>query len=394
MEANNFTSKANNFTSKLHPTFVCEKCTFKCSKSGDWNRHVLTAKHHRLTNANNFTSNANKITSNYIKAFLVCICSNEFKHLSSLSRHRNKCELYQNIFADDNESQKFNTKNIKCKNEQKRAKTSKNEQHILHCQYCDYTTSRNINFERHLQTMKHKTCKTSKNEQNVQNEGAEKYQIYDENLIVTKDQITPELVLKVVEQNCELIQVINKLVDNKTTVTNGNNNISNCNNNNKHFNLQFFLNETCKDAMNISDFVSSIKVSIDDLENTGRQGYIQGISNIIIKNLNKLEQHLRPLHCSDYKREILYIKDNDEWLKETDNKPILTKAIKTIANENIKQIGKWRDNYPDCTDSDSIKNDLYLKIVSNSMNGLTKEESDKNINKIIANVAKNVVIEK
>ena len=146
--------------------------------------------------------------------------------------------------------------------------------------------------------------------------------------------------------------------------------------------------------MNITDFVSSIKMNLDDLENTGRCGYIEGISNIIIKNLNKLEQHLRPLHCGDSKREVLYIKDNDEWTKETNDKPILTKAIKTIANENIKQISKWKDNYPDCVKSDSKKNDLYLKIVSNSMNGLTKDESEKNIHKIITNVAKQVLIDK
>jgi hypothetical protein len=146
--------------------------------------------------------------------------------------------------------------------------------------------------------------------------------------------------------------------------------------------------------MNISDFVSSIKVNLEDLEHTGRQGYIEGISKIIINNLNNLEQCFRPLHCSDLKREVLYIKDNDEWTKETSDKPILTKAIKTIANENIKQISRWREKYPDCTNSNSRKNDLYLKIVSNSMSGLTKEECDKNLNKIISNVAKQTVIQK
>ena len=113
-----------------------------------------------------------------------------------------------------------------------------------------------------------------------------------------------------------------------------------------------------------------------------------------VKNLNKLEQHLRPLHCSDAKREILYIKDNNEWTKECDDKPILTKAIKVIANENIKQISKWKSQYPDCTNADSKKNNLYLKIVSNSMNGLTEEEGHKNINKIISNVAKKTIINK
>ena len=112
--------------------------------------------------------------------------------------------------------------------------------------------------------------------------------------------------------------------------------------------------------MNMSDFVSSIKVNLEDLENTGRQGYVQGITNIVIKNLNNMEHHLRPLHCSDYKREILYIKENDKWTKETEEKPILTNAIKTIANENIKQIKNWTNAYPDCIKADSKKNNLYL----------------------------------
>ena len=103
---------------------------------------------------------------------------------------------------------------------------------------------------------------------------------------------------------------------------------------------------------------------------------------------------MRPIHFSDTKREVFYIKDNNEWQKENQEKPILTKAIKVIANENIKQIKHWCDKYPDCTDSDSKKNNLYLKIVSNSMNGSTQEEGNKNIDKIISNVAKEVTIDK
>jgi hypothetical protein len=182
------------------------------------------------------------------------------------------------------------------------------------------------------------------------------------------------------------------MINNNNISNNINNNTTNIEN--KTFNLNLFLNETCKNAMNISDFVSSIQVNLEDLEYTGRQGYIQGISNIILNNLQKLEQHERPLHCNDLKREILYIKENNKWEKEKDNKPILTKAIKTIANENIKQIKFWREKYPDCTDADSKKNNLYLKIVSNSMNGLTEEEGHRNIDKIISNVAKEVIIDK
>ena len=197
------------------------------------------------------------------------------------------------------------------------------------------------------------------------------------------------LIIQLLKQNGELQKSLIELSKEKTVTNNTSNN-----NNNKTFNLNFFLNETCKDALNIQDFVSSIHLSLEDLENTGRQGYIEGISNIILKNLNNLEHYKRPIHCSDSKREILYIKDNNKWEKECENKPILTKAIKMIANENIKQIKGWKDKYPDCTNSDSNKNNLYLKIVSNSMNGSTQEESHKNINKIINNVAKDTIIQK
>jgi len=202
------------------------------------------------------------------------------------------------------------------------------------------------------------------------------------------------LLLHLLKQNGELQNKIIEMASKSNITNNNNSHNTNTTNIDKYFNLNFFLNETCKNAMNITDFVSSIQMNFDDLEYTGRSGYIEGISNIILKNLYKLENNMRPLHCSDFKREVLYIKDNDKWTKETDNKPILTNAIKTIANENIKQISKWRDNYPDCTKSESKKNELYLKIVSNSMNGLTKEEGEKNINKIITNVAKKVIIEK
>jgi hypothetical protein len=209
--------------------------------------------------------------------------------------------------------------------------------------------------------------------------------------------LTTEVIVELIKDNAELKNIIieqnntiNTIV-NKITTTN---NITQINSHNKSFNLNLFLNETCKDAMNITEFIHSIKINIDDLENTGKRGYIEGISNIILKNLNNIEQHMRPLHCSDTKREILYVKDTNGWEKESNDKPILTKAIKYIANENIKQITNWQSQNPDCMSIDSKKNNLYLKIVSNSMNGSTDEESKKNINKIISNVAKEIVIKK
>jgi hypothetical protein len=213
----------------------------------------------------------------------------------------------------------------------------------------------------------------------------------EENAKCNNDPTDKELIMLLIKENSELKNMMMKVLENGTHNNNSNNTT---NSHNKAFNLNLFLNETCKDAMNISDFINSIKLNLDDLENTGKKGYIEGIYNILLKNLNNLEKHMRPLHCADLKREVLYIKENDQWSKESEQKPILTKAIKIVANENIKQIKAWRDKNPDCTDSDSKKNNLYLKIVSNSMNGLTEDEGVKNISKIISNVAKEVVIDK
>ena len=211
------------------------------------------------------------------------------------------------------------------------------------------------------------------------------------------------LVLEVVKNNSELqkqnqelqIQML-EVIKNGTNHTNSNNTNtnSNNNNNNKTFNLQIFLNEDCKDALNISEFISSIKMDLDDLETTGKLGYVEGVTRIINKNLNELDQTMRPIHCSDMKREVLYIKNDDQWIKENDSKPVLTKAIKQVAHENIRQISEWRKKHPDCTDPDSKKNDLYLNIVSNAMSGITSEEQLKNYEKIISNVAKEVTIDK
>ncbi len=303
-----------------------------------------------------------------------------------------------------------------------------------YCDICDYGTCRKCNYDTHIVSMKHcrnvqkqqlskqiqqnqqnqqkfsnqtlhtcKKCKTQFKSRSGLWKHKKKYCIE----IETEDDHDDDnnkymyqginirdkdaLVLHLLKQNGELQNKILEMASHSNITNNSHNTTNNID---KCFNLNLFLNETCKNAMNITDFVSSVKLDLDDLETTGRTGYIEGITNIILKNLNKIEQPLRPLHCSDLKREVLYIKDNNEWTKETEEKPILTKAIKTIANENIKQINKWKEKYPDCTKAASKKNDLYLKIVSNSMNGLTKEEGDKNINKIISNVAKKVIIEK
>ena len=285
---------------------------------------------------------------------------------------------------------------------------------IFECIVCEYKCSRNSEWQRHISTVKHRSRVTSNslatNQQHICFQCNKKYQdrtglwrhnkkclpknLDDEKKAPQINELFDKetLIIQLLKQNQELQKSLIELSKNPVNITTNNNNTNNSHN--KTFNMQFFLNEECKDALNISEFVSSIKVELEDLETTGRLGYVEGVSRIINKNLNDLDQTKRPIHCSDLKREVLYIKNDDQWTKEDETRPILKKAIKQVANENIKQIGEWRKKYPDCTSSDSRKNDIYLKIVSNSMSGLTSEEQSKNINKIVTNVAKETVIDK
>jgi len=196
-----------------------------------------------------------------------------------------------------------------------------------------------------------------------------------------------ELINYLIKENSELKNMVLDVCKNMQTV----NFNTNTNSYNKTFNLQIFLNEQCKDAMNIMDFVESLKIQLTDLENVGKVGFIDGISNIIIKNLKAMEITQRPVHCSDSKREILYIKDEDKWEKENEEKIKLKKAIKYIAHKNCKLITEWKEKYPECIYSHSKKSDEYNKIILESM-GCGQEDS--NENKIIKKIAKEVLIDK
>jgi hypothetical protein len=274
------------------------------------------------------------------------------------------------------------------------------------CDCCHYITSRKSSYDKHILTSKHEksiksieSCKKvaikfsclecSKIYKDASGLWRHKKKcLQSENVQNSDTKQLTDLVMKVVDQNKELTQQIVELSKNSA-----NNSINIVNSNNK-FNLNVFLNETCKDAINISDFVSSLVVSINDLEETARLGYADGISKIFLNGLTQLDVHNRPVHCSDYKREVLYIKDNNEWTKDTSDKNVLTNAIKCIAHKNIKQISEWQKQNPLYNDPDSKQNDKYQKILFNCMSGSTKEEANNNYEKIIKNVAKQTVITK
>jgi hypothetical protein len=188
----------------------------------------------------------------------------------------------------------------------------------------------------------------------------------------------------IIEQNKQMIEISK----NNSITNNGN-----INSHNKTFNLQVFLNETCKDAMNIMDFVNSLKIELSDLENVGNVGYVNGISSIIVKNLNLLDETKRPVHCADTKREVMYVKDDNKWEKDNENKSQMRKIIKHATHKNSKLLKEYKAKYPGCEKSESKYSYAYDKLIVETFGGKGDDEIGKE-NKIIRNIAKNVTISK
>jgi hypothetical protein len=300
----------------------------------------------------------------------------------------------------------------------------------IECQNCSFICYKQSNYDKHLLTAKHKNRTILNNLEQKMPKNAkqlflcdcgkkytarnsfwyhkQKCNITQENIDENIDEIKGDLtdsnvILHILKQNDEFKQLI--VEQNKTILEQNsklieickqgtsNTNISNVNSHNKTFNLNVFLNETCKDAMNITDFVDSLNLQLSDLENVGKVGYVEGISSIIIKNLQALEVHKRPVHCSDSKREVMYIKDEDKWEKENENKNKLRKVIKKVANKNSRLLPEFKAKHPDCGKSTSKYSDQYNKLIVESMGGSGDNDLEKE-NKIIKKIAKEVVIDK
>ena len=195
------------------------------------------------------------------------------------------------------------------------------------------------------------------------------------------------LILTLIQQNNELQKQMLEIIKNGTNNTNINNS------NNKTFNLQVFLNETCKDAMNIMDFVDSIKIQLADIESIGELGFVNGISKLIINNLKALDENMRPVHCSDQKRESLYVKDANVWNKEDSDNKKMKKAIKYVAHKNICALSLWKDKYPEYNNSESKRSDQYNSITMEAMGGAGNNDEEK-ADKIVKKIAKSVLINK
>ena len=288
--------------------------------------------------------------------------------------------------------------------------------HNFYCKFCDYGCSKKYVYKQHLNTAKHLNatnmlqnatnnivkhlCECGKQFQHHSSYYRHKKKCVNnklnENIFKNEEKegeikMLTELVKDVVKQNQDLT---NKLVDickngTNNTITNN----TNTNSHNKTFNLQFFLNETCKDAMNIMDFVDSLKLQLSDLENVGKIGYVEGISNIIVKNLNSLDENKRPVHCTDSKREVMYVKDEDKWEKENENKQKMRKMIKHVTHKNSKLLKEFKTKYPGCEKSESKFSNKYDKLIIEAMGGKGDNDLEKE-DKIIKNIAKEVTIDK
>jgi hypothetical protein len=294
------------------------------------------------------------------------------------------------------------------------------------CDVCDYFTSDRKDYNRNLSTAKHnRLINTNKKPEKAEPgesshficDCGRKYKhapslynhrkkcsIYQDcaNIMLPTPEIDPTVLLNIVKQNEEfknlLIEQNTKILEqnqqimelaktNKTIINNTNNNTNN-------FNLTVFLNEHCKDALNLTEFVNSLKLSVSDLEETGKLGFVGGISRIFINGLKELDMYTRPLHCTDLKRETVYIKDKDTWEKDDTQKSKMNKAIKKVANKNLLLLSEWQKQNPNYENLDSKEHDEYYNMSIQSLGAYSKEEQEKQDEKILRNVLKEVVLEK
>ena len=311
--------------------FECEICNFICYKKSNYESHVLTKKHTDRVAGNLFPKMEIKKNADYN-----CECGKAYSSTSGLWKHKMRCNVLNNSIAS--------------------------------------MGSNNVALI------------------------ADKIDIYGLVKYLMKE--NTDLKTMMVDQQNNMMTQMNKTIEQQNmvlelaksnSVTSNSNNTTNSHN--KAFNLNFFLNETCKDAMNISEFIENIKIDVSDLENMGRVGYVEGMSNILIKNLNVLDVTKRPIHCTDKKREILYIKDNNIWEKDDEQKNKLHKTIKRVSHKNIKFLPAYREKYPGCEFAISRFSDNYNKMIIEVMGGPGDNDTEKE-DKIIQKIAKYITINK
>ncbi len=292
------------------------------------------------------------------------------------------------------------------------------------CEECDYITSNKKDFKKHIETSKHLKLTQANSEipnylgksknfvcncgniyKHASSLSKHKKKCHDDNksdIVETESEhslVESNMMIEFMKQNQDFQkEMFNKMMEFMKTQcnNNSNNNINNgIINNNNQFNLQLYLNETCKNAMTIDEFLDYLQPTLEELEAVAHLGYVEGITRIIMRGLKDLEEEQRPFHCTDLKREALFVKNPDgEWEKETDEKPLMLKFVKAVARKNFNNVSEWRKLHPNCRYHDSKSNDMLNQIMLNSMSGSTEEEQKSNYDKIMKNIAKEIVIDK
>ena len=308
--------------------FYCKSCDFVCSKQSNWNKHLTTAKHKKITNGNN-------LMPDKCQTYICEYCDKEFKYASGLSRHKQKC-IPKQEHIEENPTETANKSPI----------------------IPDMNVF--IDLLKQNQEFKELMMEQSKQIQETQQENQE-----------------------LQKQLIEAVKV-GQHIENQTNI----------NNNNQRFNLNFFLNEQCKDAINMSDFLENMELDLEDLTETGRLGYVGGISRILVNKLQELDVYKRPMHCTDMKRETLYIKENDEWEKQANSKEKMTKIIGQVANKNCRNLPKWAQENPGYEVFDSPENMEYMNMTQAILGGFSEEENRQYRDKIVRNVVKEIMVHK
>ena len=298
---------------------------------------------------------------------------------------------------------------------------------LFFCIYCDYSTSRESQYIRHLSTRKHKMVTNGDNDAKKKSnnyicecgnsykhrQGLSRHKKTCSFINEEKESnnngensVTPEMFMElmkvvvkqgeqVVKQGEQQNNFQNKIVEEIIPkIGNNNNNTTNCNNTTNKFNMNIFLNETCKDAIPLVEFISNLKLTVEDLDNTGKEGLVKGLTDIITKGLNELDITKRPIHCSDIKRETLYIKEEDKWIKDDKDKTIVADAIGKVKREADSFFPKWLEEHPLCWKRDSPYHEQYMTMVTNRFGKGDENFVEKITKKVIKNIAKEVIVAK
>lgn len=319
----------NEKNEKNEKLFFCENCDFRCRWKCDWNRHLTTAKHIKETKGN---EKNDTLELQPILKNKCPTCNKCYKTRSGLWKHMQMCEKLELTIAA--------LKSTKCKEDPSM---------INKLAMC--------------------VIKQNDNLSNIMLE-----QSNNINAIIKSNESVVEIAKQATSNN----------------VVNSNNRITNNITNN--FNLNVFLNEKCKDAINITDFIETVQIQMNELENVGTNGYVNGITDIILARLKDLDVSKRPVHCTDLKREVLYIRDENEWNRDEDKSKIKN-MITRVANKNYRKIPEWREEHPDCKDPENQQYDFCINMMRNSLGDLGDEQVRLD-NKIIKNIAKEVLVQK